>query len=271
MSGETSARLPVVFFGHGSPTNVLEDNVYTRDWAAIGSALPKPQAILCVSAHWFTRGTGVTAMAQPRTIHDFGPLDDRLFQQQYSAPGSPDLARHVQSLLAPTTVALDQQWGFDHGCWSVLSKAFPGADIPIVQLSIDGTQPPQWHYDLAQKLRPLRDEGVLIVCSGNIVHNLRTMEWNETAVPYDWATAFADFMVEGIKAGEHDAIIAYESRGPHAGQAAPDRDHFYPILYALGASTEDDAIAVRTNQFQFKSINMASFVFGHLGDTHGSH
>ncbi|MEO0410495.1 MAG: 4,5-DOPA dioxygenase extradiol [Pseudomonadota bacterium] len=260
----TARRLPVVYLGHGSPTNVLEDNVYTRDWATIGKAIGKPQAILCISAHWFTRGTGVTAMAQPRTIHDFGPLDDRLFQQQYPAPGSPDLARHVQSLLAPTPVSLDEQWGLDHGCWSVLSKAYPKADVPVVQLSIDGTQAPAWHYDLSKKLRPLRDEGVLIVCSGNIVHNLRTMEWNQTAQPYDWACAFRDFMIDSITTCDHGAVVDYETRGPHADNAAPDRDHFYPILYALGASDDADTVDVRTNDFQFKSINMASFVFGQL-------
>jgi len=260
----TSSRLPVVYFGHGSPTNVLADNVFTRDWASIGQMIGKPQAILCVSAHWFTRGTGVTAMESPRTIHDFGPLDDRLFQQQYPAPGSPDLARHVQSLLAPTPVALDQNWGFDHGCWSVLMKAYPDADVPVVQLSIDGSQPPAWHYDLAQKLKPLRDEGVLIMCSGNIVHNLRTMDWSDPQDSYDWATAFRDFMLDGIKSGDHAKIVAYESEGPGAVNAAPDRDHFYPILYALGASDPDDAVGVRTNQFQFKSIHMASFIFGQV-------
>lgn len=255
-------RLPVVYIGHGSPTNVLEDNAFTRDWAQIGMTVGKPKAILCVSAHWFTRGTGVTAMPAPKTIHDFGPIKPELFQQQYPAPGSPELAARVQSLLAPMAVALDQEWGFDHGCWTVLKKAYPGADVPVVQLSIDGTKSPRWHYELGQKLRPLRDEGVLIVASGNIVHNLGVMEWTEDAEPYGWACDFRDFMKEAIIARDHDAVIDYESKGPSANNAAPDRDHFYPILYALGASDESDPIDIRTDRFQFKSINMASFVFG---------
>lgn len=254
-------RMPVVFFGHGSPTNVLEDNVYTRDWAQIGKSVGKPKAILCISAHWFTNGTGVTAMAKPRTIHDFGPLKPELFEQQYPAPGDLELAARVCDLLGPVQVRMDQQWGFDHGCWSVLMKAYPAADVPVVQLSIDGSKPPQWHYDLAQKLRPLRDEGVLIMASGNIVHNLRTMEWTEDAAPYEWATAFGDFMVNHIGDRDHAPIIDYERQGPSAHLAAPDRDHFYPILYALGASERSDDIDIRTNTFQFKSLNMTSIMF----------
>lgn len=258
---QQQGRMPVVFFGHGSPTNVLEDNIYTRDWAAIGQSVPVPKAILCVSAHWFTSGVGVTAMAVPRTIRDFGPLKPELFEQQYPAPGSPELAARVATLLAPTPVALDQQWGFDHGCWSVLMKAYPKADIPVVQLSIDGSKPPQWHYDFAKKLQPLRDEGVLIVASGNIVHNLRTMEWSDEAEPYDWATAFSGFIVDHVQSGDHGPIVAYERDGPNAQLAAPDRDHFYPLLYALGAGGVDDKVDVRTNRFQFKSLNMTSLVF----------
>ncbi|MEM9289538.1 MAG: 4,5-DOPA dioxygenase extradiol [Pseudomonadota bacterium] len=254
-------RMPVVYFGHGSPTNVLEDNVFTRDWQEVGRTVPPPKAILCISAHWFTRGTGVTAMEEPRTIHDFGPLSPDLFKQYYRAPGSPDLAKRVADLLKPVSVALDQEWGFDHGCWTVLSKAFPEADIPIVQLSIDATKPPRWHYELAQKLRPLRDEGVLIVASGNIVHNLGRLEWSDTDKTYDWGTAFRDFMVKNIHARTIEPILNYQTEGPNAAIAAPDRDHFYPILYALGASDAEDSIELRTDRFQFKSIHMASFVF----------
>lgn len=255
--------MPVVYFGHGSPTNVLSDNIYTRAWAKMGRDVPRPKAILCISAHWFTRGTGVTAMAQPRTIHDFGPLSPDLFKLQYNAPGSLDLADRAAELLSPITpVSKDQAWGFDHGCWTVLSKAFPKADIPVVQLSIDATKPPKWHYELAQLLQPLREEGVLIVASGNLVHNLSTMEWNETAQPYDWAITFRDFMVNAIKAGDHKTICNYQSSGKAWVKAAPDQDHFYPIFYALGASGADDAVDMRTDRYQFKSIYMGSFIFG---------
>ncbi|MEM6683178.1 MAG: 4,5-DOPA dioxygenase extradiol [Pseudomonadota bacterium] len=255
-------RMPVVYFGHGSPTNVLEDNIFTRDWRQVGQEVPSPTAILCISAHWFTHGTGVTAMQQPRTIHDFGPLSPDLFKQHYGAPGDPALAQRVADLLAPVPVELDHNWGFDHGCWTVLSKAYPAADIPIVQLSIDASKAPRWHYELAQKLRPLRDEGVLIVASGNLVHNLRTLEWSDTVQSYDWGLAFRDFMISHIRARDIDPILSYETEGPSAAQAAPDRDHFYPIFYALGASDERDAIELRTDRFQFKSIHMGSFVFG---------
>ena len=175
-------RMPVAFFGHGSPTNVLEDNRATRTWAQMAARIGTPRAILCISAHWCTRGTFVTAMPQPQTIHDFGrSLPAPLFDQQYPAPGSPELAQRVQDLLAPLPVGLDQDWGLDHGTWSVLKKAWPHADIPVVQLSLDMTKPEEWHYALATQLRPLRNEGYLIMGSGNIVHNLGVLQWSDTA------------------------------------------------------------------------------------------
>lgn len=253
--------MPVVFFGHGSPTNVLEDNAATRVWQEIGARMPKPKAILCISAHWFTRGLGVTAMAAPRTIHDFGPLDPRLFEIAYPAPGSPELAARVQALLAPEPVAADMDWGLDHGAWGVLIKAFPEADIPVVQLSLDGTKPGDWHYRLAQKLRPLRREGVLIAASGNYVHNLRVLEWNKAATPYDWAARFNDFVLDRIAARDHAPLVAYDTLGGDAEKSIPHPDHYLPLLYALGASEPGDEIAVESNYIEFKSLSMASLVF----------
>ena len=184
--------MPAIFFGHGNPLNAIQRNVYTEGWSAIGNSLPRPRAILCISAHWYFPATAVTAMPAPRTIHDFGGFPRELYEVQYPAPGSPPLAARVAELLAPISVTLDEtEWGLDHGTWSVLCHVFPDADIPVVQLSMDDTHPPQFHYDLAKRLAPLRDEGVLIVGSGNLVHNLHTYAWGTHGVePFDWAVRF---------------------------------------------------------------------------------
>jgi len=171
-----NSRMPVVFFGHGSPMNTLERNQYTESWRWLGSSIPKPKAILCISAHWYTEGTAVTAMEKPKTIHDFYGFPQALFDVQYPAPGDPKLASRLRELLAPVDVEMDESWGLDHGTWSVLKHSYPGAEIPVVQLSIDGTQPPQFHYETGRRLAPLRDEGVLVAGSGNVVHNLRLMK-----------------------------------------------------------------------------------------------
>jgi 4,5-DOPA dioxygenase extradiol len=212
----SSARMPAVFFGHGSPMNALEQNRYTETWRRIGASLPEPKAILCVSAHWMTRGTAVTAMDKPRTIHDFGGFPQELFEVQYPAPGSLHLAARVRELLAPVDVQQDQSWGLDHGTWSVLAHVYPDANLPVVQLSLDASQPPRYHYDLGARLAPLRDEGVLIVGSGNVVHNLGRMQWAEDARPYDWATRFNETVRAHIAAREHQALIDYPSLGETA-------------------------------------------------------
>ena len=253
-------RMPLVFFGHGSPTNVLEDNAATRGWQDIAAAVPRPQAILCISAHWHTRGTAVTAMSTPRTIHDFGrSLPAPLFDCQYPAPGSPELAARTAALLAPASVTEDHSWGLDHGAWSVLSRAWPEADIPVVQLSIDATLAMQDHYELGRRLLPLRNEGVLIVASGNIVHNLGVMQWNEEAEPYDWAMRFNDYIKDCIARDDMDRFYAYPEVGEDARLSVPGDDHFLPLLYVLGAR-DGDSVDFRTDFITYKSLSMTSFI-----------
>src|ERR1044071_624738 len=200
--------MPAIFFGHGNPLNALLDNDYTRGWATLGTNVPRPGAVLCVSAHWYLPATLVTAMAAPRTIHDFGGFPRELYEIEYPAPGDPDLARRVQTLLAPTRVGLDSQWGLDHGTWSVLHHIFPKADVPVVQLSIDETQPATYHYEIARRLAPLRDEGVLVIGSGNLVHNLHTYAWGRHPVePYDWAVRFDKHVPQRMVGGENAPLV----------------------------------------------------------------
>ncbi|OGA25562.1 MAG: 4,5-DOPA dioxygenase extradiol, partial [Betaproteobacteria bacterium RIFCSPLOWO2_02_FULL_65_24] len=207
-------RMPVVFFGHGNPMNALAKNSYTEAWATIGRSIPRPKAVLCVSAHWYVPGTAVTALPRPRTIHDFGGFPRELYEVQYPAPGDPGLAQRVRKLLEPLPVALDQDWGLDHGTWSVLCHVFPQADVPIVQLSIDETQPPQFHYETGRRLAPLRDEGILIIGSGNIVHNLHTYAWGGHKVdPFDWAVRFERQARELLLHGNDLPLVDYESLG----------------------------------------------------------
>lgn len=255
-------KMPVAFFGHGSPTNVLEDNVATRCWADMAQRIGKPKAILSISAHWCTSGTRVTAMAAPNTIHDFGRgLPSQLFDQQYNAPGSPELAQRVQALLHPVDVTLDYDWGLDHGTWSVLAKAYPEADIPVVQLSMDQHQSEDWHYALAQKLQPLRDEGILIAGSGNIVHNLGVLQWNDHAKPYPWAVRFNDYIKKCIADNNPDGVIAFADKGQDAVSSVPSKDHFWPLLYSLGAAMPDDDIHFLSDYIVFASLGMTSILF----------
>src|SRR5882762_9626213 len=202
------SRMPVVFFGHGSPMNTLERNKYTESWRALGESIPRPKAILCVSAHWYTEGTAVTAMREPKTIHDFYGFPQALFDVRYPAPGDPQLASRVRELLEPVEVRLDESWGLDHGTWSVLKHAYPGAEIPVVQLSIDGTQPPQFHYEVGKRLAPLRDEGVLVAGSGNVVHNLRLMK-RAGGAPFDWAVRFNERIREALASRNHRVLVDF--------------------------------------------------------------
>ncbi len=264
-----SAPMPAVFFGHGSPTIARETSDVTRAWRAMADAMPRPRAILCVSAHWLTRGTAVTAMAQPKTIHDFGAgLGSDLFEITYPAPGAPDLAARVQGLLAPTPVMLDtDQWGLDHGTWSVLMKAYPDADVPVVQLSMDATKPPAWHFEQGQRLQPLRDEGVLIVGTGNTVHNLRVMDWRgRYEPPYDWASRFSDSVRDAVLQDAPQRLIAYADQGADAQLAQPSPDHYWPLLYVAGARLPQDRVSVPVDHIEHRSIGMSSFVLSPMHD-----
>lgn len=256
----SDAPLPVVFFGHGSPMIALETNATTETWAAMGAAIGKPKAILCVSAHWLTRGVGVTAMPAPRTIHDFGASFPRaLFEVQYPAPGSAELAARVAEILAPLPVAQDQAWGLDHGTWSVLSKAYPDADVPVVQLSMDATQPPGWHYEMGRRLAPLRDEGVLIIGSGNIVHNLPAMDWGARLRPaYDWAAAFNAFIKTAIAEDAPERAVNFEAFGEAAAKSVPTPDHYWPLLYVLGARRPGDRAVFAPDHIEHGSLSMTS-------------
>jgi len=253
--------MPALFVGHGSPMNTLERNRHTQAWMAVGQTLPRPKAILAVSAHWYIRGTAVTAMAKPQTIHDFGGFPPALHAYQYPAPGDPALAAHVVDLLAPLTVGLDHEWGLDHGTWSVLAHVYPNADIPVVQLAIDRTQPAAFHYELGRRLAPLRDEGVLIIGSGNVVHNLGVIQWGGKSAPYPWAMQFDRAFRENLERRNHGPLIDYAGLGEAARMSIPTPDHYLPALYVLGAQRDDDALAILTDGIELGSISMLSFAF----------
>lgn len=258
-----TTKMPAVFFGHGNPMNALARNAWTQGWAAVAASIPRPKAVLCVSAHWYLPATLVTAQASPRTIHDFGGFPRELFEVQYPAPGSPELARRVRELLAPASVGLDERWGLDHGAWSVLCHVFPGADVPVVQLSIDETQPASFHYELAKRLAPLRDEGVLIVGSGNIVHNLHAYAWGRhVAEPLEWAARFDGLARELLKANDHAPLVNYESLGRDATMSAPTPDHYLPLLYVIAQQGEGDEITFPVEGFDGGSISMLSVRVG---------
>jgi 4,5-DOPA dioxygenase extradiol len=258
-----SERMPSIFFGHGNPMNAISENAYSSAWAAIGARLPRPRAVLSVSAHWFMPGTAVTAMAAPRTIHDFGGFPRALFEVQYPAPGDPELAGRIQELLAPLAVSPSQDWGLDHGTWSVLRHVFPGANIPVLQLSIDETQPAGIHYEIGRSLRRLRDEGVLIIGSGDIVHNLHTYAWGgHPTEPYEWAVRFEARARKAIEAGEHSSLIAYATWGRDAALAVPTPEHFLPLLYVMGAGIEGEPVSFPVEGMDGGSVSMLSVQIG---------
>jgi 4,5-DOPA dioxygenase extradiol len=255
--------LPAIFFGHGNPMNALLSNAYTEGWRRMGKETPRPKAILSVSAHWFVPGTGVTISTSPRTIHDFGGFPAELYQVQYPAPGDPDLARRVQQMLAPLPVAFDSSWGLDHGTWSVLKHVYPEADVPVVQLSIDETKPVSFHFEIGRKLAPLRDEGILIVGSGNLVHNLHAYAWGRHMPdPYDWAVRFEAEARQMMLAGEYKPLIAYEKLGREALLSIPTPDHYLPLLYVLATRQAGEAIAFPIEGVDGGSISMLSVRIG---------
>ncbi|MEI8134704.1 MAG: 4,5-DOPA dioxygenase extradiol [bacterium] len=253
--------MPVVFAGHGSPMNAIEDNEFSREWEKIGVALPHPKAILCISAHWQTRGTMVTAMEKPQTIHDFGGFPQELFDKQYPAPGSPELAKTTKELVKKTSVELDMNWGLDHGTWSVLARMFPKADIPTYQLSLDYTQAPQYHYDLAKELRALRKKGVLIVGSGNIVHNLRMVSFDKPD-GFDWAKEFDQKIEHALNERDHSSLINYQLLGSGAKLAVPTNEHYLPMLYVAALQEKNEGLKYFNAQTQAGSISMRSMIIG---------
>jgi 4,5-DOPA dioxygenase extradiol len=255
--------LPATFFGHGNPMNAIAENTYTSAWQRLGLQTPKPKAILSISAHWFVPGTGVTVSTAPRTIHDFGGFPRELYDVQYPAPGAPDLARRVQQMLAPLPVTLDNSWGLDHGTWSVLRHVYPDADVPVVQLSIDETQPASFHFEIGRKLAPLREERVLIVGSGNLVHNLHTYAWGRHMPdPYDWAVRFETEAKQMMVAGEYKPLIDYEKLGREAMLSIPTPDHYLPLLYVIATRQQGEVITFPIEGVDGGSISMLSVQVG---------
>lgn len=254
-------RMPVLFVGHGSPMNGIENNEFSQYWAKMGKQLPKPQAVLVVSAHWLTKGTHVTTMAQPRTIHDFGGFPQALFDVQYPAAGSPTLAAEIKNLITSTNVGLDHDWGLDHGAWSVVKQMYPAANIPVLQLSIDYYKPAQYHYDLAKQLAKLRHKGVLILGSGNMVHNLRMAAFDKFNVPnygYDWAIETNETFKKYILSKNYQALIDYEKIGQGAKMAVPTPDHYYPLIYSLALQDNTDKTTFFNDKMQAGSLSMTS-------------
>ena len=255
--------MPVIFFGHGNPMNALSKNVYTDGWISLGKSIPRPKAVLAVSAHWYIPACAVTANFNPRTIHDFGGFPRELYQVEYPAPGSPELARQVKDLLAPVSVALDESWGLDHGTWAVLTHVFPNADIPVVQLSIDERQPSMFHYELGKRLAPLREEGVLVIGSGNIVHNLHTYAWGKREVqPFDWVVRFEKHVRGSLSKGDDAQVVTYESFGRDATLSVPTPDHYLPLLYLLGLRKDKEHVSFPVQGVDGGSISMLAVQMG---------
>ena len=258
-----SKILPAIFFGHGNPMNAIQHNGYTEAWSAIGRRIGKPKAILSISAHWYLPMTGVTIATAPRTIHDFGGFPDELFQVEYPAPGDPTLAARVQQMLAPIPVVQDNRWGLDHGTWSVLCHAYPDADVPIVQFSIDERQPAAFHLEVGKRLAVLREEGVLIVGSGNLVHNLHTYAWGRhPQEPYDWAIRFEQQAREMLLAGENAPLVNYENLGRDAHLSVPTPDHYLPLLYVIGTRQANEPVSFPVEGVDGGSISMLSVEVG---------
>ena len=258
---DSTERMPVLFLGHGSPMNAIEENEFVQGWREIGKTLPKPNAVLCVSAHWETKGTFVTAMEKPKTIHDFGGFPEELYEVQYPAPGSPELAKETKSIIKKTEIGLDDKWGIDHGAWSVIKHLYPDADVPVIELSLDYSQSPQYHYELAKELAPLRNKGVLIIGSGNMVHNLRMVDWrrlNEVNYSYDWASEASEKMKKFILSGDYKPLIKYQSQGKEFNLAIPTPEHYLPLLYALALKEESEDVTLFNDKAVGGSLTMTS-------------
>lgn len=262
---EEDTQHPVLFIGHGSPMNGIEDNEFSRNWTKFGKEIPKPKAVLVISAHWLTNGTKVTAMENPKTIHDFGGFPQALFDVQYPAKGSPELAKETANLIHSTHVDLDHEWGLDHGTWTIIRHMYPNADIPVLQLSIDYSKPPQYHFDLAKQLKALRKKGVLIVGSGNMVHNLRMVAWDKLQEPeygFDWAIEMNTVFKEKIGNRDFQALINYEKLNAAAKLAIPTPDHYYPLLYTIALQDDKEDLSFFNDKAVGGSLTMTSVKFG---------
>ena len=285
MNQPSPTTLPALFIGHGSPMNAIEENPSTREWQRIASLIPRPKAILSISAHWLTRGTYVTHMLRPKTIHDFGGFPRELSEFQYPALGSPELAEKIVTTisipshsngsnangslangsLASLTIELDEDWGLDHGTWSILAHMYPKANIPVMQLSIDIAQPPQFHYNLGKRLASLRDQGILVMGSGNIVHNLNMVEFsriNEIGFGHDWALEMREYCNKNILANNHEALIDYQKLGRAATLSVPTPEHYYPLLYILGMQAKDEPVSLFNDYVMGGGASMTSVVIG---------
>ncbi len=262
---DNTDKMPVLFLGHGSPMNAIEENEFSIGFRNVGKSITKPNAILCVSAHWETRGTYITAMEKPKTIHDFGGFPQALFDVQYPAPGNPALAKETKSIIKKTEVGLDESWGLDHGCWSVVKNMYPAADAPVIQLSLDYNQTPQYHYELAKELASLRNKGVLIIGSGNMVHNLGMIAWdklNTSDYGYDWAIEANDKMKKYILDNDHQSLINYKSHGKAWELAIPTPDHYLPLLYTLALKEENEKVNFFNDKAVAGSLTMTSVKIG---------
>ncbi len=257
-------KMPVLFLGHGSPMNAIEENEFVQGFRNIGKEIQKPNAILCISAHWETRGTFVTAMQHPRTIHDFGGFPQALFDVQYPAPGSPELAQETKKLITSTEVGLDDKWGLDHGAWSVIKHLYPDANIPVIQMSIDYTQPARYHYELAKQIHSFRHKGVLIIGSGNMVHNLRMVAWNKLNEVYafDWAAEASEKMKQYILEGNYQPLIDFKSQGKAFDLAIPTPEHYLPLLYTLALKDKNESISLFNDKPVAGSLTMTSVGIG---------
>jgi 4,5-DOPA dioxygenase extradiol len=262
---EQDQQMPVLFIGHGSPMNGIEDNEFSRRWTAIAKDIPTPAAVLVISAHWFTPGTLITAMDFPKTIHDFGGFPKELFDVQYNAPGNPVLAKETASIIHSTHVELDHDWGLDHGTWTIVRHMYPETNVPVLQLSIDYTKGAQYHYDLAKEIYALRKKGVLIIGSGNMVHNLRMLAWdklNEPAFGFDWALTLNEKFKQLITDGDHQPLIQYEGFGKEGKLAIPTPEHYLPLLYTLGLKGANDSISFFNDKAVAGSLTMTSVKIG---------
>ncbi len=261
----STEKMPVLFLGHGSPMNAIEENQFVQGFRNISREIPKPNAILCISAHWFTNGTFVTAMQNPKTIHDFYGFPKELFAVDYPAPGSPELARETAELLLPEIVEEDHSWGLDHGAWSVIKHLYPNAEIPVIQLSIDYTKPPEYHFDLAKRLQKLREKGILIIGSGNIVHNLRMVDWkniNTVGAGWDWAVEAREKTNNWLLDGNFRNLIDYQNQGIALQTAVPSPDHYLPLIYSLGLKENSDQLSLFNDELIGGSLSMTSVRIG---------